>query len=294
MTQTSGFDSSREPGHNRELFAVECEREGEAETAALLRSSSELFMFGDLRAALRAMARAREEAREECLAARDSSSHAERHDPVEGHGPEDGRAAVRRHGIAQNQSNTARDALTKAAEARAKPLFWRKPTDHPQDRETASWVANGIGGQYSIEPQRDGTFLLWWAHDNFIWEKCETIKEAKTKADADWQKRFAERLLQSTPCSVENGGWLGPQLSAKASALSTLVGAKTYEMGVEDAAKVAAAHKPTRTRPLSHYEPEDRAEIKTEERGEAIAAQIIAANIRALTHTAEHDDGRGM
>jgi hypothetical protein len=102
----------------------------------------------------------------------------------------------------------------------AKPLFWRKPTDHPQDRESASWVANGIGGQYSIEPQRDGTFLLWWAHDNFIWEKCETIKEAKAKADADWQKRFAERMAEPSPCSVENGGWLGPQLAAKAPILS--------------------------------------------------------------------------
>jgi hypothetical protein len=51
---------------------------------------------------------------------------------------------------------------------------------------------------------------------------------------------------------------------------------------LEEAAKVAAAHKPDRKRPLSFYDPEDREIIRAEENGEAIAASMIAQAIRSL------------
>ncbi len=76
----------------------------------------------------------------------------------------------------------------------ARPLFWRKATDHPQDGGETGWVADGISGRYSAQKQRDGTWLLWWAHDNFIWEACATFAEAKEKAEADWQARFRRQL----------------------------------------------------------------------------------------------------
>lgn len=74
----------------------------------------------------------------------------------------------------------------------AKPLFWRKATDHPQD--SGAWVADGISGRYSADKQRDGKWLLWWAHDNFIWEECADFAEVKAKAENDWQRRFADKL----------------------------------------------------------------------------------------------------
>jgi hypothetical protein len=75
---------------------------------------------------------------------------------------------------------------------RAKPLFWYKSTDHPQDG--GEWTAHGIGGRYTLQKEQDHV-LLWWADDNFVWEKCADYAEAKAKAEADWQKKFAERML---------------------------------------------------------------------------------------------------
>ena len=57
----------------------------------------------------------------------------------------------------------------------------------------------------------------------------------------------------------------------------------TFAAGVEAAARVAASHKPDRKHPLSAYDVDDRIEIRAEERGESIAASIIAAAIRNLT-----------
>ncbi len=82
----------------------------------------------------------------------------------------------------------------------AKPLVWRKPFDHPQDSEGALFVAEGIGGRYSIHRESDGSILLWWAHDGFIWEDCDSVEVAKAKAEADWQTRFADLVaLESEP-----------------------------------------------------------------------------------------------
>jgi len=99
----------------------------------------------------------------------------------------------------------------------AKPLYWRKSTDHPQD--SGQWVANGIGGRYSAEKQRDGSWLLWWAHDNFIWEACGTFAEVKEKAEADWQQRFADRV-RIGPC-VEGGGFVGSPITTQIQEAST-------------------------------------------------------------------------
>lgn len=56
-----------------------------------------------------------------------------------------------------------------------------------------------------------------------------------------------------------------------------------FAAGVGAAARVAAAHKPGRKRPLNAYDADDRIEIRAEERGESIAAGIIARAIRNLT-----------
>jgi hypothetical protein len=49
----------------------------------------------------------------------------------------------------------------------------------------------------------------------------------------------------------------------------------------EECAKVAAGHRPDRTKPISAYDREDRGVIRAEENGEKIAAYCIAAAIRA-------------
>lgn len=101
--------------------------------------------------------------------------------------------------------------------ASAAPLHWRKPTDHPQDgfgEPGILLVADGIGGRYSINDSGSG-ILLWWAHDEFVWEACLSVEDAKAKAEADWQRRYAERGAKSSPCGVANGGFLGPVLSER-------------------------------------------------------------------------------
>lgn len=81
----------------------------------------------------------------------------------------------------------------------AKPLRWRKPTDHPQDDQHATCVADGIGGRYSICEQRAPMpFLLWFADDEFIWEQFDTVEAAKARAETDWQQRFAD-LIAAAP-----------------------------------------------------------------------------------------------
>lgn len=79
---------------------------------------------------------------------------------------------------------------------RAKPLQWRKPTDHPSEDDEAVATADGIGGKYSITRESDH-YLLWWAWDCFVWEKHPTIEAAKSAAEADWQQRWADCALIS-------------------------------------------------------------------------------------------------
>lgn len=96
----------------------------------------------------------------------------------------------------------------------ARPLFWRKSEGNPQDGDEGRWVADGISGRYHADKQRDGTWLLWWAHDNFIWEACSTFAEVKAKAEADWQRRFREHLAEALqgertapwPCDSDGSG----------------------------------------------------------------------------------------
>lgn len=125
----------------------------------------------------------------------------------------------------------------------ARPLFWRKPTDHPQDGE-GDWVADGIGGRYSLDKQRDGTWLLWWAHDNFIFEKCATFAEGKQKAEADWQQRYADKANTPTPCHPDNGGFLGHILAGRVQQHIATPPAPTNGDAVREA--LAKAHNYTR------------------------------------------------
>ena len=69
-------------------------------------------------------------------------------------------------------------------------LKWSKPNGHPQDSEDAIFVANGLGGRYSVES--DGT--LWFAHDEFTWELCADVAAAKERAEADFRERLAPLL----------------------------------------------------------------------------------------------------
>jgi hypothetical protein len=84
--------------------------------------------------------------------------------------------------------------MTDPASIAAKPLKWRKPTDHPCEAETSICVADGIGGKYSIQADRIGKFLLWFAWDAFVWAAYPTLQAAKDAAEIDWQKRFRAHL----------------------------------------------------------------------------------------------------
>lgn len=83
-----------------------------------------------------------------------------------------------------------------------KSLEWRKPEDNGQDFgfEDCSYLADGIGGIYSIEPTTltkltgDAGFLLWWAYDPFIFEEHATEASAKASAEAHWQKTVSVLL----------------------------------------------------------------------------------------------------
>jgi len=87
-----------------------------------------------------------------------------------------------------------REALA-AKNGPAKPLEWREPMDHPQDgwEDDIVAVADGLGGRYSICRESDH-FLLWWAHDNFLFLQCASVNGAKVAAEVDWQKRIAAVL----------------------------------------------------------------------------------------------------
>lgn len=96
--------------------------------------------------------------------------------------------------------SSTRDTLIKA-----RALEWREPTNHPMDLAHGSiLVADGIGGKYHVSALQlidlqEGTMghLLWWAHDEFIWEPCLSIEDAKAKAEADWQARYAACAIAS-------------------------------------------------------------------------------------------------
>lgn len=87
----------------------------------------------------------------------------------------------------------------------AKPLDWRKPTDHPQDREGAILMAPGLGGRYSIEETRAGNFLLWMADDEFVWREFGTLERAKEAAERDWQVAYRRKARPPAPDAQAEG-----------------------------------------------------------------------------------------
>jgi hypothetical protein len=94
----------------------------------------------------------------------------------------------------------------------ARPLNWREPTDHPQDgfgAEDIVSIAPGIGGRYSISREKDGTFLLWMAHDEFIWQSFSSVENAKDAAERDWQSRvllIVREEFRRSPSQSTGGG----------------------------------------------------------------------------------------
>lgn len=83
------------------------------------------------------------------------------------------------------------------APVKVKPLEWYEPTDHPMDMDGSSQlVAAGLGGRYHIShAQTVGpTYLLWWAHDEFIWTGHDTIDAAKEVAAEDYAARILSAI----------------------------------------------------------------------------------------------------
>ena len=76
----------------------------------------------------------------------------------------------------------------------AKPLAWRDPADGDIEADYTEALAYGIGGTYAVTRDQVGGFLLWFAHDAYIWEAFATVEEAKARAESDWQSRFAALL----------------------------------------------------------------------------------------------------
>lgn len=72
-----------------------------------------------------------------------------------------------------------------------KPLSWRKPRKNGADFgfDEILWIANGVGGKYSISKDSGG-FLLWGAEDEFLFEEFDSVAEAKGAAERDWQERL--------------------------------------------------------------------------------------------------------
>ncbi len=78
----------------------------------------------------------------------------------------------------------------------AKPLFWRKASDHPQDWQ-GDLIAFGLGGRYSIRTDDYGVHV-WWPEDEFTFTTYPDMKAAKAAAERHWQTEFAKRLAIRT------------------------------------------------------------------------------------------------
>ncbi|MEJ8403837.1 hypothetical protein WKI27_00570 [Brevundimonas vesicularis] len=101
-------------------------------------------------------------------------------------------------------------AKAKTAEDRraVKPLDWRKPTKRDRDeggRESALWIALGLGGEYAIQADLQN-FILWRIDDPFAFDTFPTVDAAKAHAEADWQKTIGRKLaVQSSPAPAADG-----------------------------------------------------------------------------------------
>lgn len=80
----------------------------------------------------------------------------------------------------------------------AKPLAWREPGAGDVEADYTEALADGIGGIYAITRDQVAGFLLWFAHDAYVWEAFAEVEAAKTRAENDWQTRFAELLIAGT------------------------------------------------------------------------------------------------
>jgi hypothetical protein len=76
------------------------------------------------------------------------------------------------------------------ADIRVGPLQWRAPTQHPQDAQDADEVAEGLGGRYSFYIRPQGEIILWFAHDEFIWQPFDSVEAAKAAAQTDFETRL--------------------------------------------------------------------------------------------------------
>ncbi len=78
--------------------------------------------------------------------------------------------------------------------AKVAALNWRKPNEWDHGHEGSVACADGLGGRYSITEGVGETYELWWAHDGFDHITCANLKDAKAKAEEDWQKRMSRNL----------------------------------------------------------------------------------------------------
>ena len=117
--------------------------------------------------------------------------------------------------------------IPEAINVTARALQWEEPGDDGLGHEDAKFVADGIGGRYSVVPPKPipaeiiprakpasvikiggiphFKALLWWAHDEFTFTEFDSTEDARLAAEADWQTRFRE-LIASAPPAKANGG----------------------------------------------------------------------------------------
>lgn len=120
-------------------------------------------------------------------------------------------------------STAIRAIPTTAGDAgvRARPLKWRKPTDHPQDDGCGDklplWVAHTIGGRYRIEEDSYGVHL-WGIEegDEFRFETFKSVVEAKNAAEKEWQEAFAasvDDMPHGMPRDMYERGFIPPHIT---------------------------------------------------------------------------------
>ena len=91
--------------------------------------------------------------------------------------------------LKQNEDGTIVDMMPKIETQDRNVLEWRKPSDRPGESEDAICVADGFGGQYSVQPDLD-KFIVWFAEDEFSFKTFDTVDQCKRYAECQFQNRL--------------------------------------------------------------------------------------------------------
>lgn len=93
--------------------------------------------------------------------------------------------------LKENEDGTITDMMPKIETTERNLLDWREPREHKQDMADDVLVAEGFGGRYSIEGQKDG-FLLWLDDDMFVCKQFATVEKCKRYAECRFQKKIRD------------------------------------------------------------------------------------------------------